>query len=224
VAAASTTRETTLPAPSLTRLDAPGAPRGLVLVLHGGKQHSDEVVDGRSLSWLRCRGLQRAIAPRLHEAGVGSWLLRYRHRGWNGGSGPAEDARWALQQVRRDLGDVPVVLLGHSMGARTAVHVADDPLVLGVVGLAPWFPPDEPVAALAGRHLVAAHGRRDKITSCRATAAYVDRARPVAASAVLHDMGPVGHYLLRRVPAWNDLAATSALTMLNSWRPGAAPG
>jgi len=224
VAAEPTTVETTVPAPSLMRRDAAGKTRGLVLVLHGGKQRSDEVVDGRSLSWRRCHALQRAIAPRLGDAGVGSWLLRYRHRGWNGGAGPIEDARWALEQVRRDHGDVPVVLLGHSMGARTAVHVADDPHVLGVIGLAPWLPGDEPVTALAGRHLVAAHGRRDKITSYRATAAYVERARPVAASAVLHDMGPVGHYLLRQVRAWNELASGSALSMLSSSRPGAGPG
>jgi alpha-beta hydrolase superfamily lysophospholipase len=215
VAAEPTTVETTVPAPSLTRLDVAGEVRGLVLVLHGGKHRSDLEVDSRSASWRRCLSLQRAIAPRLHAAGVGCWQLRYRHRGWNGGTGPVEDARWALEQVRRDLGNVPVVLLGHSMGARTAVHVADDPLVLGVVGLAPWLPPDESVAALAGRHLVAAHGRRDRITSFRATAAYVERARPVAASAVLHDMGPVGHYLLRRVGAWNELASASALTMLD---------
>ncbi|MET0524276.1 MAG: alpha/beta fold hydrolase [Nocardioides sp.] len=211
-----------MPSPSLTRLDAAGETRGLVLVLHGGKQRSDEVVDGKSLSWRRCQALQRAIAPRLHEAGVGSWLLRYRHRGWNGGSGAIEDARWALAEVRRVHGEVPVVLLGHSMGARTAIHVADDPQVVGVVGLAPWFPPNEPVRALAGRHLVAGHGHRDKITSYRATAAYVERARSVADSAELHDMGPVGHYLLRRVRAWNELASSSALSMLSSSRPGAA--
>ncbi len=203
-----------MPAPSLTRADVPGVPRGIVLVLHGGKQRSAQVVDGRSASWLRCLGLQRAIAPALHDAGIGTWLLRYRHRGWNGGAGPVDDAHWALAEVRRAYGDVPVVLLGHSMGARTAVHVAADPAVVGVIGLAPWLPADETVEGLAGRHLVAAHGRRDRITSFRATAAYVERARAVAASATLQDMGAVGHYLLRHVGAWNDLARSSVLEML----------
>ena len=142
-------------------------------------------------------------------------MLRYRHRGWNGGTGPVDDARWALAEVRETYGDVPVVLLGHSMGARTAVHVAVDPTVVGVVGLAPWLPADETVDGLAGRHLVAAHGRRDRITSFRATAAYVERARGVAASATLHDMGAVGHYLLRGVDSWNDLAASAALSVLD---------
>lgn len=201
--------------PSLTRNDAAGSPRGVLLMLHGGKDRSHEVVDGRSASWRRCAAMQRSITGRAHEAGVSTWLLRYRHRGWNGGAGPVADARWALDQVRREVGDVPVVLLGHSMGARTSVHVADDPAVVGVIGLAPWFPPGERVSTLAGRRLVAAHGRSDKITSFRATAAYVERARPLAASAELRDMGPVGHYMLRRIPAWNDVAVTGALALLD---------
>ena len=45
-------------------------------------------------------------------------------------------------------------------------------------------------------------------------AAYVERARGVAASAELHDMGPVGHYMLRRVRSWNHVALSGALDML----------
>lgn len=209
--------EVTLPtsaAPSLTRLDASGTPRGLVLMLHGGKATSTMPVDGRSLSWVRLAALQRAITPGAHAAGVSTWLLRYRERGWNAGS-PVVDARWALEQVRREAGDLPVVLLGHSMGGRTAVHVADDPAVAGVVALAPWWSGADPVRTLAGKHLRAAHGRTDKITSYRMTEAYVARAAGVAASASLHDMGRVGHYLLRRLGDWNSFARDSALDLLD---------
>jgi alpha-beta hydrolase superfamily lysophospholipase len=205
---------TTAPLPLLTRDDPSDPPRAVVLMLHGGKDRSPLEVDGRSASWRRSRAMQRAIAPAAHEAGVAIWLLRYRLRGWNGGTGPVADARWALEEVRRLVGEVPVVLLGHSMGARTAVHVADDPAVRGVVGLAPWFPPGEQVAALARRHLVAAHGRRDRITSYRATAAYVERAAQVTASARLQDMGAVGHYMLRRIASWNEVAIGGALELL----------
>ena len=204
-------------APSLTRLDAP-SPRAVVLMLHGGKESSTMEVDGRSASWRRAAAMQRSISPPLHEAGASTWLLRYRHRGWNAGTGPVPDARWALDEVRRVVGEVPVVLLGHSMGARTAVHVADDPSVTGVVGLAPWFPPGETVSALAGRHLLAAHGTHDHITSHRATAAYVARAEAVADSARLVDMGPVGHYRLRRIARWNTVAVDGVLEVLRPTR------
>jgi len=100
------------------------------------------------------------------------------------------------------------------MGARTAVHVADDPQVRGVVALAPWFPADEPVAGLAGRTLVAAHGSRDHITSPKAPRSYVGRARDIGSDASYVEMGRVGHYMLRRVSAWNELAAAAAVKLL----------
>jgi predicted esterase len=199
--------------PSMEAFAAPPSPRGVVLMLHGGKERSHQAVDSRSASWRRSAAMARAIAPEAEAMGATLRLVRYRERGWNGGA-PVEDARWALDEVRRELGDLPVVLLGHSMGARTAVHVADDRRVRGVVALAPWFPPGEPVHALAGRTLVAAHGRSDKITSARATRAYVEQARRAGADASFVDMGRVGHYMFRRVPAWNELAATESLKLL----------
>ncbi|WP_151081588.1 alpha/beta fold hydrolase [Nocardioides cynanchi] len=191
--------------PTLTRYDVPGQTQALALVLHGGKDRSSAPVTGRSLSWRRARGLARALEQPLHDGGVGIWLLRYRTVGWNGdGADKVADARWALDRVLADVGEVPVVLVGHSMGGRTACQAADHRLVQGVVALAPWLPPDEPVDALTGRELHAAHGRRDHITKAGDTRAYVDRARAVAAAASFTDMGDRGHYLLRGVHAWNS--------------------
>lgn len=200
--------------PFLTRYDAPGRATGAILMLHGGKDRSTASVDGRSASWRRSLAMQRTIAHRAHDAGTSVWLLRYRTRGWNGGSSVVEDARWALERLRDTLGQVPVALLGHSMGARVAVHVADDPAVRGVVGLAPWWPATDPVTALAGRRLVGAHGRRDRITSFAATSAFVKRAESVATDARLVDMGPVGHYMFKRAGAWNEVAVRSCLEVL----------
>lgn len=205
--------------PLLTTADVPGDPRAMVLVLHGGKPRSDQVIGPTSASWRRAAWLQRSIVPQAHEAGVGVWLARYRVRGWNGGAGPVADARWALEELRSAHGDVPVVLLGHSMGARVAVHAADDPSVVGVVGLAPWWSADDPVATLAGRALRAAHGRRDRITSFRETSRYVDRARSVADSAELHDMGGLGHYMLAGSRRWHDVALASVLEVLGARVP-----
>lgn len=201
--------------PLLTRSDPPAGTRGVALLLHGGAVRSRRAVDHRSASWQRARWLQRAVTRDLHAAGVATWLLRYRVRGWNDTTAPSPipDARWALEQVRREL-DLPVVLVGHSMGARTAVHVADDPAVRGVVGLAPWLPRSEPVTALRDRHLVVGHGRHDRITSFTESLAYVERCRPLARSATFHDMGPLGHYLLRGQERWHDLAVRSTLEIL----------
>ncbi|WP_248582475.1 alpha/beta fold hydrolase [Nocardioides sp. InS609-2] len=200
-------------APSLTTYARPARTRGAILMLHGGKDRGDEIVDNRSASWRRSAAMARAISPAVEEAGVALHLLRYRHRGWNGGAGPIADARWALAELRREYADLPITLLGHSMGARTSIHVADDPAVRGVVALAPWFNPGEPVEALAGRGLVAAHGSQDRITSARATRAFVARAARVA-DAEFVDMGPVGHYMLRRISRWNDLARERSLELL----------
>ena len=201
--------------PSITRVDANGRVRAVFLVLHGGTQRSEAPVHDGNLSWRRARGLQRALGQRVADDGVAVWLLRYGQRGWNdvAAPSPVPDARWALDQIRENV-DVPVVIVGHSMGARTGARVTDDPSVRGLVALAPWFPLDEPVAALQGKDLVVAHGRRDRITSYAASRAFVAQCHGVARTASFTDMGPVGHYLLRRVSAWNQLAATSALGML----------
>ncbi|HSV38707.1 MAG TPA: alpha/beta fold hydrolase [Nocardioidaceae bacterium] len=195
--------------PALTRSSS-GAARGLVLMLHGGADKGLDAIDERSLSWRRSRWMMHEIRGKLHDAGLDVWLLRYKVKGWNEQHGPVPspvpDARWALEQVRAEHGDLPVVLLGHSMGGRTAVYVADDPSVVGVVALAPWLPKDESVAPLVGKHLACAHGRSDKVTSARATARFVERASAVAASAEMVEMGRVGHYMLRRRGAWNSFA------------------
>ena len=205
------------PSPGLTHAPV-AAPRGVVLMLHGGAERGRRHVDHRSLSWQRSHRMLREIEPRLHASDVAVALLRYRYKGWNAGGdtvpSPVSDARWALRELDEVYDGAPVVLLGHSMGARTAVAVADHPSVVGVVALAPWFPAGESVDRLRDGRLRAAHGRRDRITSARATAAYVGRARSVGADAELADMGKVGHYMLRAAHRWNDFAASRALDLL----------
>jgi pimeloyl-ACP methyl ester carboxylesterase len=201
--------------PHLTRSPV-RSPRGMVLMLHGGAEADLEPVGSRSRPWLRARLMMEQLRRPFHAAGLDVWLLRYRITGWNHGHAelpsPVPDARWALDRVR-ERGPLPVVLLGHSMGARTAVTVADDDLVRGVVGLAPWFPAGEPVEPLRGKRLVAVHGRADRITSFAATAAFVRRAATVAASAELVDMGSLDHAMLRGLGRWNEQALERTLEL-----------
>jgi len=206
---------------ALDRRAPDGVPRGLVLMLHGGTPRSLEPVGTRSGSLWRMQVLRDALQRDLLSAGHALWLLRYARRGWNGGTtrSPVPDARWALDQVRAAYGDVPVVLLGHSMGARTAVRVADDPNVRGVVALAPWFDAGDPVAALAGKDLLVAHGLRDRITSARSSRAYTERAAAVAARAAFFPMGGAGHYLLYRPRRWNRFALRHSLEVLAGSHP-----
>jgi dienelactone hydrolase len=205
--------------PSLTRYDVPVRAQALALVLHCGKDRSSAEVTGKSLSWRRAQGLARALAPPLKQDDVGIWVLRYRAVGWNGdGADRIADARWALDQVEAEFGDLPVVLIGHSMGGRTACRAADHELVRGVVALAPWLPPSDPVEALAGRELHAAHGRRDHITRARDTRAYVEKARDVAGAVSFTDMGDRGHYLLRGVHAWNAFTLNRVRRILHGDR------
>jgi len=122
----------------LSRHDGVAAPSSVVLVLHGGRERSGAVVTRRSLSWQRGLAIARTLGRRLQGEAVGVRPLRYDTAGWNGDGGERiADARWALDLVRREAGDVPVVLVGHSMGGRTACRVADHELVRGVVALAP---------------------------------------------------------------------------------------
>lgn len=206
-----------MPEPALTRYDAPpeigGRPRGVLLMLHGGKPRSTRAVDGRSASWRRSLSMQREIAWPAQQQGLSTWLLRYAVAGWNDPADPSPvaDARWALDRIRAEHGAVPVVLLGHSMGARTAIRVADDPLVVGVVALAPWFPRDESPNGLDGKPLIAFHGRHDRITSYGDTERFVARA---GGQARLVDMGASGHYLLRARRRWNEAALSAAADMV----------
>jgi dienelactone hydrolase len=161
------------------------------------------------------RPFARALQRRGRRRGVAVWQLRYRYRGWNGDEmSPVPDARWALDEVRRCHGDVPVVLIGHSMGGRTAQRVADDASVRGVAALAPWLFDTEPTEQLAGRAVRIAHGDGDKVTSARASRRYADRAArytDVRYVTVRRDM----HAMLVRARTWHRLATTFALGVLD---------
>ncbi|MGB8649191.1 MAG: alpha/beta fold hydrolase [Mycobacteriales bacterium] len=200
--------------PGVHVLPAKGPTRAVVLVLHGGKADSYERSEPKHLSSRRMNPFTRAVHRRGAEHGVAVWKVRYRVRGWNGPErSPAQDAQWALDEVRRRHGDVPVVLLGHSMGGRAAVHVLGDPSVIGMVALCPWLP-REPVDVARDRRVVIAHGVIDRWTSPRETREWADAARPLAESVTYVRVRRTGHFMLRRAGLWSDLATGFTLSWL----------
>lgn len=194
----------------------PDAVRGVVLVLHGGRPHSSDGAGGFLLSHQRMVPFGRAVARAGAAHGVETALLRYRVKGWNDPEqSPVRDARWALDDVRARHGsDVPVVLVGHSMGGRTALRVGDDVNVVGVAALAPWIERGEPWEHLAGQTLLIAHGDRERMTSPKASLWFADRVASVSDRVARFDVLGDGHAMLRRAGEWHRLVARFALGAL----------
>jgi pimeloyl-ACP methyl ester carboxylesterase len=203
------------PQPAFTVHPASSATRAVALVLPGGRADSFERSDSRQLSAVRMRPIARVLHRAGRGIGLSVWLVRYRYRGWNGKEmSPVADALFALRAIRARHGDVPVVLVGHSMGGRTALRVAGEPNVLGVAALAPWLPADEPVEQLAGRQVLIAHGSLDRVTSPRASQRYAERARAVAANVDYVAVRGETHAMLLRAYTWNRLATRFTLRVL----------
>jgi pimeloyl-ACP methyl ester carboxylesterase len=205
---------------TLPRLDRvrPAARRpvtGAVVVLHGGSPDNRDAADGLRLPYLRMVPFARSLASAGARRGVDVGLLRYRYRGWNAPDlDPVQDARWALRDLRQRHGDVPVVLVGHSMGGRAALRVGGDEGVVGVAGLAPWIERGEPWEHLAGRTVLIAHGDRERMTSPQASRWFAGRVATISDRVARFDVLGDGHTMLRRASDWHDLVTHFALGAL----------
>ena len=182
-----------------------GPVRAVALVLHGGRETSQAPTSARQLAVLRMRPFASALTG---TPGLAVARLRYRARGWNGElRSPVADTRWALAELQRRVGAAPVALVGHSMGGRTALQVADDPNVRAVAALAPWIERADPVGPVAGRRLLLMHGDRDRITSPKRSAAFARAAVGVAESVGYLTVHGERHAMLRRAGLWHRVAA-----------------
>src|ERR1700691_6093455 len=172
--------------------------RGAVVVAHGGTEVSTEPVTPLDPAVLRMIPLALAIRHGLRGSGIAVSRPRYRVRGWNGDlASPVQDLRAVIDETVARFGAIPVVLIGHSMGARAAFRVAGHPAVTAVAGLAPWLPEGEPVAQLAGRRILLVHGTADEVTDPAETWAYAERARTVTRVSAIEVHGGE-HTMLRR--------------------------
>jgi pimeloyl-ACP methyl ester carboxylesterase len=180
--------------------------RGAVVVAHGGTEVSTDPVGPLDPAVLRMIPLALAIRHGLRGSRVVVERPNYRVRGWNGElASPVRDLTEVLDQIRARFGRIPVVLIGHSMGARAAFLAAGHPSVSAVAGLAPWLPPAEPVDQLAGRPVLLAHGTADHVTSPEETWAYAERARSITQTTTIEVLGGE-HTMLLRAPLWHRLA------------------
>ena len=189
--------------------EAAGA-TGVVVVAHGGRSVSSERTTAVQPAVLRMVPLARAIRRALRGSGAVVLRPRFRLRGWNGEqASPVQDLGGILDEIGRRFGAVPLVLVGHSMGARAALRVAGHPGVSAVAALAPWLPPGEPVGQLAGRRVLLVHGSADGITRPADTWAYAERARSVAEVTTV-EIRNGDHAMLRRASLWHGVAAEFA--------------
>ena len=179
----------------------------IVLVAHGGKSVSTSPTSPVQPAVLRMVPVVWAIKKALRGTEAVVLRPRFEIQGWNGDqASPATDLHRMLDGLASAFGPVPVVLVGHSMGARAVFRAAGHPAVTAVAGLAPWLPPEEPVDQLAGRRVLLAHGNADRITSPKETWAYAGRARQVTAVAAI-EIRDGEHTMLRRASLWHDIAA-----------------
>jgi pimeloyl-ACP methyl ester carboxylesterase len=195
-------------------MTAAGPPRtpvasAVVLVLHGGRSASRQPTTAVQLAVLRMRPVAAAVGRAVSGSATVVCRPRFPLRGWNGAqAAPVSYLAQLLEQIPARYGQVPVVLIGHSMGARAALRIAGHPLVTAVGALAPWLPAGEPVSQLAGRRVLLAHGTADQVTSPPATWRYADQAAAVPTARVTAIAVRGGdHAMLRRAGLWHDLAA-----------------
>ncbi|MDN3292587.1 alpha/beta hydrolase [Streptomyces ficellus] len=193
----------------------PPVPRGAVLLLHGGRSDALTPPPLLNLPAARMRPFGSAILRRMPKGDVLLATVHYRYRGWNGSrTDPVHDANEALDELKSLAPLRPVVLVGHSMGARAALRVAGHSHVSGVVALAPWCPPGEPVTHLRGKQMVVLHDEGDRVTSARGSWDFVRRAHRAGVRACGVSMPSGGHAMLRDAGDWHRLTAFLTAGML----------
>jgi predicted esterase len=190
--------------PTLDSHAAVGDLRGLALFCHGGTATSQAPPRDTALSLVRMRAIEQFVRGTAGDRGISTHVLRYRVAGWNGAAADAySDVRWAIEQLRAEHGpELPIVLVGHSMGGRAALRAGGDPQVAAVCGLAPWTPPGEPVEHLRGRTVTILHGQGDRWVPAKLSADFALRARAAGAD-VARFTTPGGHSMLRGALRWH---------------------
>jgi pimeloyl-ACP methyl ester carboxylesterase len=128
-----------------------GAHERMVVCVNGGQARERPGTWSASLEWLVAR-----LGPRFPSLGFVE--VRYRVKSWRQLELCIEDARAAIEQ----LGGPETLLLGFSMGGAVSIAAADEPGVVGVLGLAPWIPDGLDLSTLEGKRIDVLHGSLDR--------------------------------------------------------------
>lgn len=183
----------------------PADPQGVVLVLHGGAHRGEQAaVSPAQLSVLRMVPVAHRIA-RAGRSRLAVHRLLNSHRGWDTRTTPVMDVAWALDRVAEQHGDVPVALVGHSLGGRAALLGGDHPHVRSVVALNPWVLASDRVD-LRGRDVLVVHGSEDRIALPTRSAELVRRLAKSASVGYVSVPG-ARHAMLRRGTTFETYAA-----------------
>lgn len=171
----------------------------MVLLLPDGEADSHRRPS--PLSYALQLPLARTLARAGQEDGLAAHVVRYSRRGWNATDAQlAADARWAVDEVVRRYGDVPVCLVGHGMGGRAALRAGGHAAVGSVLAMAPWLPEDardepEPVKHLLGRHVLLVHGTNDARTDPELSFRLAERAKKANRDTCRFEVHSDGHGL-----------------------------
>jgi alpha-beta hydrolase superfamily lysophospholipase len=199
--------------PRLIDTRVPRRPEGVVLVLHGGGSRGESVrVSPTQLSVLR----MLPIAGRIATRGGGRlavFRLLNSVRGWSSGHPPVHDVEWALEQVRKRLGELPACLVGHSLGGRAAILASGAPAVRSVAALAPWVYPADGDVETSGRSFLIVHGTDDRIADPEKSVAVARRLQPRNSVGYVQVRGG-SHAMLRRQQFFDGLATEFTLASL----------
>jgi pimeloyl-ACP methyl ester carboxylesterase len=198
-------------APRLSIAAEGASAEAVVLLLPGGTEASTAPVRALDPALLRMLPFGRSVV-RAGKGRIVLATLRYSVRGWNGLlESPLSDARWALDELALRFGDLPIGLVGHSMGGRVALRVADhlgSPAgrVRSVAALAPWLPSGEPIPSMRPR-LLLAHGTADRITDPGQTFALAENLAADGVDVELVRFPGARHSMLLPARPWHDLVA-----------------
>ncbi|WP_132991920.1 alpha/beta hydrolase [Gordonia zhaorongruii] len=187
-----------------------------VLVLPGGTDFSYRPFSPFQPSALRMYPFTASIAARfgprvrVHQTG-------YRVRGWNGGqASPMPYARHALTRLTRDHPDIPVAIVGHSMGGRIAALLGADERVTDILALAPWWQFADWRRIHDDARVLAVHGDADRVTRSRRTEKGIRELVERGVDATYIRVPGGAHPMLDHLGLWHSTALSFISRALNS--------